>query len=273
MEKDIWHTVPGLLLPIVIFGNCWQSFSNVGAGLLALLVTWGIGYIWHQGYRVWFESWLGGDGFARKDRQVLKVLLGARQGLASVDDQRYTRKDYWQAFLIWEHVFYTADWPRFVQHNKDQWHYLFAYKTTASAAFASALVCLLLVSNDVARASACVLSVGLFCVSVLFFRKAGQTYRSLNLQEEMAVRQCTHDFGDALGFSRKISLPRKEFWICCPALSRPCRFIIGLLVIFVGVGVGYGAFKLSRYCSGKTSIASLVIQDLREQRPNLTNSL
>ncbi|MBI3799712.1 MAG: hypothetical protein HY268_22410 [Deltaproteobacteria bacterium] len=282
MEKDIWHTVPGLLLllPIVILGNCWQSFSTVGAGLLALLVTWGVGYIWHQGYRVWFEWWLGGDGFARNDRRVLRVLLAARPDLVSVDDRQYTREHYWQAFLAWEHVFYTADWPRFVQHNKEQWHYIFAYRSTASAAFASAAVCLPWVIKNVAYAEVCLLIAGLFIVSILFTWKARQTYRSLNLQEEMAVRKegsnpasGAPDFGRALAFSSQISLPTERFCIRCPALNPCCRFVIGLvLVLLVGIGLGCAALKLSPRYSDKTCTTSLVIRDLGQPAPSLANS-
>jgi hypothetical protein len=285
MDRDIniWQTVPGLilLLPIIILSDSWQCFTSLGAGLLALLVTWGVGYIWHLNYRVWFESWLGGDGFARNDRQVLRVLLAARPDLVSVDDQQYTREHYWQAFLAWEHVFYTADWPRFVQHNKDQWHYIFAYRLTASAFPASALVCLPSVIMGVAQAKCLgwLLIFGLFIESILSSRKASQMYRSLNLQEEMAVRMKSNDsvpgaadFSAALVFSKKISL-KDRFWIHCPAWNPCCRFVIGLvLVLLVGIGIGCAALKLLPHYSDKTCTTSLVIRDVREPVPNPTNA-
>jgi len=282
MDRDIniWQTVPGLilLLPIVILSGSWQYFSSLGAGLLALLVTWGVGYIWHLNYRVWFESWLGGDGFARNDRQALRVLLAARRDL---EPERYKRKHYWQAFLAWEHVFYTADWPRFVQHNKDQWHYIFAYRLTASASLASALVCLLSVIMDVAHAKCLgwLLISGLLVESVLSSYKASQMYRSLNLQEEMAVRRegsnpasGAPDFGRAMAFSRQISL-KERFWIHCPAWNPCCRFVIGLvLVLLVGIGMGCAALKLLPHYSDKTCTTSLVIRGVREPVPNPTNA-
>jgi len=294
MDRDIniWQTVPGLilLLPIIILSGSWQCFSSLGAGLLALLVTWGVGYIWHLNYRVWFESWLGGDGFARNDRQVLRVLLTARRDLES---GQYTREHYWQAFLAWEHVFYTADWPRFVQHNKDQWHYIFAYRLTASASLASALVCLPSVIMDVAHAKCLgwLLISGLLIESVLSSRKASQMYRSLNLQEEMAVRLNLQEgmafrtesndsapgapyFRAALAFSRQISLPTERFCIRCPALNPCCRFVIGLaLVLLVGIVMGCAALKLLPHYSDKTCTTSLVIRDLGQPAPSLANSL
>jgi hypothetical protein len=269
MDRDIniWQTVPGLilLLPIIVlYGDSWRPFGDLGAGLLTFLVTWGVGYLWHLNYRVWFESWLGGDGFARQDRQVLRVLLADGRELESAAAQQYTRKDYWQAFLAREHIFYTADWPHFVQHNKDQWHYIFAYRMTASACLASALVCLPSVLMDVADVSGCLawlLIFGLFVESILSSRKASQMYRSLNLQEEMAVRMESRNpasnaphFRKALVFSRQISPPRREFWLPCPAPNPCCRLVIGLVLVGLISGMlGYGVFKLSPRCSNKTS--------------------
>lgn len=284
MDRDIniWQTVPGLilLLPIVILSGSWQCFSSLGAGLLALLVTWGVGYIWHLNYRVWFESWLGGDGFARNDRQALRVLLAARRDLESVDN--YTREHFWQAFLAWEHVFYTADWPRFVQHNKDQWHYIFAYRLTASACLASALVCLpsVIMGAVNEKCLGWLLISGLLIESVLSSYKASQMYRSLNLQEEMAVRRersnpasSAPDFGRALAFSRQILLPMEGFCIRRPALNPCCRFMIGLApVILIGGMLGCAALKLLPHCYNKTSTASLVIRDLGQSAPSLANS-
>jgi hypothetical protein len=189
LQELIWFSIPGftIVAAIVAVWPAWaimqidSSSAVVSAPKVALLIVLVpvVGFIVHQIFRLIFEK---KGGFARKSRKVLhhiSKVLAPRENIA-VSDLK-------SAFLIWETVFYSDEFPAaFRDHDRRSWHFIISFWTISFSAFIAILICIvgyLFTSPDYLLLGITVLEL---LISPIFYLKGKSTYQSL-IDQEIAV--------------------------------------------------------------------------------------
>jgi hypothetical protein len=175
----IWYSIPGALIVVSVLAvypaaRDLQPVFIVG-------VTPLLGFLIHQGYRLYFEM---RKGYSNESRPVIRHLMQE----ANVDgtSRVLTLKD---AFLTWELTFYSDCFPEsFREHDRRMWQYIQSFGSVKWAALLGLLTVffgLLLVGTPPKMEAVSMLIV--LAIGVIVFQlKATSTQASL-FQQEVAV--------------------------------------------------------------------------------------
>lgn len=180
MQELIWFSIPGFVMAAAIVAVWPSSIDSEPKTVLWIVLVPVIGYIIHQLFRLIFEAT---DGFARKSRTVLhhiSTVLAPRENIPAPDLK--------QAFLVWETVFYSDEFPApFRDHDRGAWHFILSFWSISFSATIALILCLIdyfFISSDEYLLG---IAFGEFSIALIFYLKGGSTYQSLTRQETAIV--------------------------------------------------------------------------------------
>jgi hypothetical protein len=179
MEELIWFSIPGAVLAAAIIAVWPSSVTSANSIIWVVLVPL-IGFVAHQTFRLIFE--LTG-GFARRSRITLRYISKAIARQESVPELSFD-----QAFLIWEIVFYSDDFPAaFRDHDRGAWHYILSFWGVSLSAMLSIALCLTGYVAILRTTEVLLVAVAELLIAVIFYLKGRSTYYSLIRQESALV--------------------------------------------------------------------------------------
>ncbi|GMV90376.1 MAG: hypothetical protein AMXMBFR82_01540 [Candidatus Hydrogenedentota bacterium] len=124
MERLIWFSFPGVFIVAAYILTGKPEVATISNAILGTIAVPTVGFVWHQTFRLAFETWFG---FASRHRDVIRSIKEFWKNYNITDHE---------AFLIWECTFYGNSFPQaFQEHDRRAWHYTIACWSAGSAAF------------------------------------------------------------------------------------------------------------------------------------------
>jgi hypothetical protein len=185
MNQLIWFSIPGAIVTGTLYLINFSSIINPQNGALLLGLSLLNGFVFHQIYRIIFETYK--RGYAGEWRGVLRKIIKAYKKKYKI---KKNNKGYLKAFLIWETTFYSEGFPEgFRKHDEGSWHYIQSFwgiSVTALLSFITFVGYLYITKVELVGFSEDLIVWIYIGLIVMFYLKGKLTFDRLN-EQEMAI--------------------------------------------------------------------------------------